>query len=112
MIIDKTNNKITRKVLDITDNNNNIHTLFTTGNGAYVLSPDKTKVAFVSTNDFFDGDQSIYIYDFKTEKSEKFMDLEPGQKIAELGPGGFFLYDQNLYWDEETGKLIVSLSRP
>lgn len=111
MIIDKLSAKISRNELNVSDDNDRTYSLFSSsGNGTDILSPDKTKVAFVDSDDLYgDSDQSVYIYDFVSGRGEKYKDLPSGQKIAEAGPGGVFLTKENaLYWNEETGELVIN----
>ena len=111
MVIDKKTNKIIRKEIEITDRSTGIaYGIFRQGNGTGVLSPDKTKVVYVSKN--AKNDQSVYVHYFKERKiEEKIMDIPHGQIIAENTPNGFFLLDKkSLLWDETTGKPIVGQS--
>jgi len=104
-----------RHVLNDKDDNGGLYPIFERGNFAYLLSPHKTKAAFVGAEDIYNfedtGKQTIYIYDFNTEKTEVFMELPADKKIA----GGFDGFEINtwdsevdMYWDIDTGDLVVN----
>ncbi len=62
-----------------------------------LLSPDKTKLVFISPD--YEGKDELWIYDFKTQKEQRLKVFQKGESVAILMGGGG-LYSTAIYWSD------------